>query len=91
MSLIDDKGRIFGRINVVDLVVVIIILSIIPLIIKGFTLAPKEKTVEDKIRFEIQVEERAKINKEMEDQKRDAEAWCTGYKAGYLEGKRKDD
>lgn len=89
MSLIDDKGKVLGKINIIDLAIIIIFLSVIPLIIKVSMIVPEQGILENKVRLKVQAEEKARVNKEMEDAKRGTEAWCVGYKDGYADGVRK--
>ena len=39
MKLIDDKGRLFGKINVIDLLVILLLLGLIPIFYYGYKIA----------------------------------------------------
>lgn len=42
MKIIDEKGRIFGKVNMIDLLVILIILSAIPITYSAFKLLNKQ-------------------------------------------------
>ena len=69
MKIIDERGSLFGKINIIDLFVVILILSVIPMVIWGSRLAshpeslPKE-TIEVKIKLNAIIPELAEVIKE---------------------------
>jgi len=69
MKIIDERGSLFGKINIIDLFVVILILSVIPMVMWGNRLAshpeslPKE-TIEVKIKLNAIIPELAEVIKE---------------------------
>ena len=72
MKIIDERGSLFGKINIIDLFVVILILSVIPMVMWGNRLAshpkslPKEtkETIEVKIKLNAIIPELAEVIKE---------------------------
>ncbi len=45
MKIIDDKGRLFGKINVIDFLVILFLLCFIPMFYFGYKIAVKKPTV----------------------------------------------
>lgn len=70
MKIIDEKGRLFGKINVIDFIVVVFILSFIPIVYYGYRIInvkPKafdKKCVSTKIKCIGLISEVAQIMKE---------------------------
>lgn len=48
MKMIDEKGRIFGKLNIIDFIFVVLLLSIIPVFYYGNRLTATKKPVEKK-------------------------------------------
>ncbi len=42
MNIMDEKGRLFGRINVIDFVVILLLFSLIPILYVGYKLNTRE-------------------------------------------------
>ena len=54
--LIDEKGKIFGKINIIDLGVIIFILSLVPMIYFGYKIFIKQPVVLDQEKEFIEIE-----------------------------------
>ncbi len=56
MNIIDEKGRLFGRINVIDFVVIVFLLALVPIVYLGYNIAAaKSKKDVAQISVNIQV------------------------------------
>jgi len=56
MRLVDDKGRLFGKINVIDLFVIVVILSFASVLYFGYKITAKAPHREAKIAENVPVE-----------------------------------
>lgn len=47
MKIIDDKGRLFGKINIIDFLVILLLLSLIPMFYFGYKIFTKKQVVDE--------------------------------------------
>ena len=45
MKIVDEKGRIFGKLNIIDFIVILILLSFVPMIYFGYKVFTKKEEV----------------------------------------------
>ena len=70
MRLIDEKGRVFGRINIIDLGFIILFVLLVGEFVRGcLTISGVDKIVYDKVKYDIRVEETARIEKELKEKR----------------------
>jgi len=55
LKIIDEKGRLFGTINIIDFIVILFLLSFIPMLYFGYKAVTAESYVERKNWVDIQV------------------------------------
>ena len=54
MKLIDEKGRLFGKINLIDLMVILLLLGAIPIFYFGYKIYTEEVKVEQQAEFFVE-------------------------------------
>ena len=56
MKIIDEKGRIFGKINVIDFITIVLIVSIVPMFYFGSELVAFKRPAKNRaVRLEVQI------------------------------------
>ena len=56
MSIIDDKGRVFGKVNIIDFIFIVLLISALPVFYYGSRLAASKKPVEvKKVKVEVKI------------------------------------
>ena len=55
MKIIDEKGRLFGKINIIDIIVVVFLLSLLPMVYYGYRIITAEKIIPDQERVTVEV------------------------------------
>ncbi len=99
--LIDEKGRLFGKINIVDFAFIILLIALVVGLSKGCNkIAGIDKSVYDKIRYDVKEEEIKRVNSELaetrantnkrdkmaEDMLNNQRVWYEGFKEGFSAG-----
>ena len=87
--IIDNKGKLFGRINVIDLVLIIgllfILLVLFPMggkLMKG----ERNSTMEDNIRRNLEGSWKIESDKRLGEKEREFGMWQSGFQEGYKVG-----
>ncbi|MFH1698111.1 MAG: DUF4330 family protein [Candidatus Omnitrophota bacterium] len=55
MKIIDDKGRLFGRINVIDFIAILVLIAIIPMLFLGYKIFTQNPKIEARQYFEQEI------------------------------------
>jgi len=55
MKIIDEKGRLFGKINIIDIIVVVFLLSLVPMVYYGYRIVTAEKIIPDQEHATVEV------------------------------------